>query len=240
MAIVSGLSNYHFAGRPGKIGLTGGPILPPLGATQWAPATVYPAGSKVMNGGFLFSTVAGGTSAAAVSAGPAPSRLTDNTVTWVLQGAIGGPYLVKTVQEHDLGFVDEAIDVGPNSFGTAELMYVKFSGTTVPGDFVVVDRYNFTAAQVSTGGRGLIAISLGAGAANSFGWVMVRGVHDACNLGNGASTVNGLTYESATAGRILTTASATNGVIGILIKVTGDASSLGAADVYWPLAPGNP
>lgn len=239
MAIVSGLSNYRFI-EGEKIGLTGGPTQPPLGASQWAPATVYPAGSKVVNGGHLFSTVAGGTSAAAVSAGPCPLRLTDNTVTWVYQGAVGGPYLVTTSQVHELGLIMDMLDTGPNAFGDAEAIYVKFSGTTNPGDFVVVDRYNFTAAASTTTARGLVGVSLGAGAAGSFGWVLIRGVHDACNLGNGASTVGAITYESATAGRILTTASATNGVPGIVIKVTGDASSVGAADLYWPVAAGNP
>jgi hypothetical protein len=239
MAIVSGLSNYRFiAGE--KIGLTGGPTQPPLGASQWAPATVYPAGAKVVNSGFLYSTVAGGTSAAAVAGGPCPARLTDNTVTWVLQGAVGGPYLVTTAQVHELGLVMEMLDSGPNAFGVAEAMYVKFSGTTVPGDFVTVDRYNFTAAQTATTQRGIVAISLGVGASGSYGWVLIRGVHDYCNLGNGASTVGAITYESATAGRILTTVSGTNGVPGIVIKVTGDASNVGAADMYWPVAAGNP
>lgn len=239
MAIVSGLSNYRFITGT-KLGLTGGPVLPPLGASQWAPATVYPAGSKVVNGGFLFSTVAGGTSAAAVAGGPCPLRLTDNTVTWVLQGAYAGPYLVTTSQVHELGLIAEALDSGPNAFGIAEMVYVKFSGTTNPGDFVVVDRYNFTAAASTTTARGLVGVSMGAGASGSFGWVLIRGVHDACNLGSGASTVGAITYESATAGRILTTASATNGVPGIVIKVTGDASNVGAADLYWPVAAGNP
>jgi hypothetical protein len=238
MAIVSGLANYRFIGA--KVGLSGGPTSPPLGTTLWAPATVYPAGAMVVNGGLLFNTVAGGTSAAAVAGGPCPTRLTDNTVTWVFKGPVGGPYTVTTTQQHELGLIEEVLDSGPNSFGVGECIYVKFSGTTVPGDFVAVDRYNFTCVQASTTMRGLIGVSMGIGASGSYGWVMLRGVHDYCNLGNGASTVGAITYECATAGRILTTASATNGVPGIVIKVTGDATHVGTADLYWPVAGGNP
>ncbi|WP_242394849.1 hypothetical protein [Anaeromyxobacter oryzisoli] len=240
MAIVSGSVNYRFIDE--KFGTTGGPnATPPLGATQWKPGTNYAAGVTVVNGGFLFTNNgAAGASAAAVALGPVPSALVDNTVTWTLSAPLSGACQTDAAQAQELGYIAEAIDIGPNAFGVGELMYVKFTGATAPGDFVVVDRYNMTAAQAAAGGRGLVGISMGTGAAGRYGWVLVRGVHDAANLGNGASVVGAIPYLSATGGRILTTASATNGVPGVIIKVTGNASNVGTAELLWPVAGGNP
>lgn len=239
MANVSGAANYRFVDSS-KLGLSGGPVAPPLFSTQWAPGTVYPAKAQVVNGGFLFATAAGGTSAAAVAVGPQPGDLTDNTVTWTLSGAYAGPYLVTTTQQHELGIICELLDAGPNAFGLGEAVYCKYSGTTVPGDFVVIDRYNFTGIQSNTTQRGLVGVGLGVGAAGSFGWVLVRGVHDHANLGNGASVVGQIPYMSATAGRVLTTVSGTNGLPGCIIKVTGTAANYGAVEMAWAVAAGNP
>jgi hypothetical protein len=240
MAIVSGASRYQFIDQ--KLGLTSGPMLPPLGVLLWAPATVYAAKSSVMNGGFVYYSAAGGTSAAAVAVGPTPNGLTDNTVTWTLTGPATGPYWVDSAQQQELGYQAVARDFGPNNFGVAQLIYVAFNGTTVAGDFVVIDQYNQAAVQTNTGAtyRGLVGVSMGAGAAGKYGWVMIFGTHDFANLGNGASVVGTIAYMSATAGRVLTTVSGTNGVPGVVIKVTGDAQNRGAAFLNWPSASGNP
>jgi len=243
MAIISGSCNYRFIDP--KLGVSGGPaFMPPFGASQWVPAAVYPAKASVQNGGFIFNTVAGGTSAAAVSIGPTPNGLTDNTVTWVLAGAVAGPCQIDTTASQELGYQAIAKDFGPNQFGVGQFMYVGFSGTTVPGDFVTIDQYGSGAGPVATAtaaaGRGLCGISMGSGAAGKFGWIMILGVHDSANFGNGASVVGQIAYMSATAGRVLTTVSGTNGVPGVVIKVTGDTQNRGTAYTVWAQAAGNP
>jgi hypothetical protein len=239
MAIVSGASRYQFVDQ--KLGLTSGPAaFPPLGASQWAPGTVYPAKATVVNGGFIFNTTAGGTSAAAVAVGPTPNGLTDNSVTWVLGGPLAGPCQIDAAQTQELGYQAIAKDLGPNAFGMAQLIYVAFTGTTVAGDFVIIDQYNMTAAQAAQGARGLVGVSMGAGASGKYGWVMIFGVHDSANALNGASTINTIAYISTTAGRVYTTAHSTDGVPGVVIKVTGDAQNRGAVYLNWACAAGNP
>lgn len=243
MAIVSGASKYQWMDP--KLGTTstsqgGSLMVPPFGATQWAPGTVYAAKASVVNGAFLFNTSAGGTSASAVAVGPTPNGLTDNSVTWTLGGPIGGPCNIDATAVQEIGYMALAKDVGPNNFGVGQFMYVAFTGTTVPGDLVLVDAYNATGAQAARSARGSIGISMGAGASGKFGWVMIQGIHDSINAKNGASTINTVLYAFTTAGQCATTSNATDGIGGMVLKVTGDAQNRGAGVVYWPSMTGNP
>lgn len=240
MAIVSGASNYAFIDQ--KLGTTGGPNkIPPLGATLWKPGTVYGANVTVQNGGFTFNTTAGGTSAAAVAVGPTPNGLTDNTVTWTLGAAIGGPYAIDSVQTQELGYQAIVKDFGPNAFGTGFAQYVAFGGTTVPGDVVVIDQYNQSCARCGqAGAKGYAGVSLGSGAAGKFGWVLIAGVHDYINALSGTSAVKVTVYASTTAGQLYSTASAGNGVAGLVLQVTADTQNRAQGAMSWPTLMGNP
>ena len=222
---------------PIKIGLSsgGGPF---LGLQQWAPATAYAAGAVVQSGNYWFKTTAGGISAA----GPGPSfnTLVDNAVTWVYGGPISSFAVQDATQQQELGIIAEGKDFSSNNYGVAEFMYVKFSGTVNPGDFVIVNRQGFTCVQTPAAAPGAskfseIAISMGAQVAGTFGWVMIRGVCDTANAA-AALTVGNVLTGSGTAGQA---GQATANYIfdGAVLRAAGVVGTV-TAELYWPACSG--
>lgn len=161
-------------------------------------------------------------------------------VTPQLEGR-GGPRLGEIRVGQDTGYIagtanETTAAVGP--FGEAEFMYVQFTGNVNAGDFVVIDRYQKTCVQASTATvLGPVGISMAAQAANQYGWVMIRGIHDSANVAN-ASNINARCYLTATAGRINTTQANTDGLEGVLVKLA-PAGNVAVAELYWPMANGN-
>src|SRR5438067_3965884 len=106
-----------------------------------------------------------------------------------------------TTQRFPLGYIAQAEDA---TYGDAELMYVKFTGTVVAGDFVSFDRYNKTAIQSPTtaaAAKGLgIGVALAAQTSGAFGWLLIRGVHDGANVVT-ATAAGALLSGSGTAGQ---------------------------------------
>jgi hypothetical protein len=210
------IAKYQF-NDGAKLGYTGSGQAG-LPATPWAPATVYAAGAVAENGGFVFQTAAGGISAAFVAGttqGPTPVVLTDNTVTWVLKGFSSALCTQDTVDSnsgqprHELGIIAIGKDISNNGYGEAEFMYVKFSGIVVPGDFVYVNQQNFVAQQIPAAilaaqrGFGKIAITMGAQVVGSYGWVMVRGIHDCANVATASATADSVLAGAGVAGRAM-------------------------------------
>lgn len=218
-----------------KLGISSPGAVPPA-ATTWKASTVYAAGAFVVNGGFAFYTAAGGTSAA--SHGPTPTMLTDNTVTWVLVAPVLPFNAQDAAPAVELGTV--ALGCDP-TYGIGEFIYVAFTGTVRAGDFVIVDRYNKTAAQTPAAAPGagrvsVVGLSMGEQVNGTYGWVMLRGVHDNAN-GAAGGTVGLVLYGSATAGRAGTGAVANYILDGAVLRNAGVAGCV-HVELYWPVCSG--
>lgn len=218
----------------GKIGITSPGPTPP-DAKPWVANEVVPAKSWRVNGGFAFYTVAGGTCAA--SQGPTPTMLVDNTVTWVLVGPVSPFYAQDAAPVVEPGYI--ALGVDP-TFGVGEFRYVKFTGTVHAGDFVIVDANVHTCVQTPAAAPGanklsILGISMGEQAAGTYGWVMIRGVHDSANVTAGLA-VGTLLSGSSIAGRC-TQATANYLFDGAVLRVAG-VMGCGTVELYWPVCSG--
>ena len=167
------------------------------------------------------------------------------TVNYIqTDGYVGTPPINvagDTTQRMPLGQYVEATDASSTAYGEADFIYVKFTGTCAAGDLVVVDRQAKTAVQSgTTAARGYVGLAMGAQTTGCFGYVMVRGVHDAANVLTGSTLTTGIvqTYISAlTAGRITSAVTANMIIDGITLKVSG-ASNVGTVELVWPYCSG--
>jgi hypothetical protein len=125
------------------------------------------------------------------------------------------------------------------TYGEAEFIYVKFTGTVAAGDFVLVDRFAKTAVASPTsttkGNYGLAMAAQAGATTNCYGWVMIRGVHDGANVVTG-QTAGTLLTGTATAGRA-SSGTANYVLDGALLKNTA-ASNVGTVEIYWPVCSG--
>jgi hypothetical protein len=213
-----------------KLGLSSGGGLQ-TGTADWVASTVYAVGNVVRNGGFYYKCSVAGTSASSI--GPSPNTLADNTVTWVLGNSAMPTTTTDTAQAHELGYIALALDP---TYGIGEFIYVKFTGITVAGDFVTFDRFNKTATQTAAAAPGAnkylsIGISMGSQTATSFGWVMIRGVHDQANV-TAALTTGTVLTGSATAGRC--NQAVANYVFDSAVLRGAGVVGTGTVELYWP------
>jgi hypothetical protein len=145
-----------------------------------------------------------------------------------------------TTAQLALGSIAKAVDTSTNAYGEAEFIYVKFTGTVAAGDLVVWDRLNKTCVQSATSAtKGNFGISMAAQVTGQFGWVMIRGVHDAANVLSGATVGYAPNYGSAlTAGRVTSAVTANYIIDGLAIRVTGNGSNVGTVELYYPVCSG--
>jgi hypothetical protein len=218
-------------------------------------------GDQCQNGGFLLRCSVSGACAAS-GVGPTPQYLTDGAATWVLTGAAQpgqsgleplnqADYVADPntglVPRHELGIIVCGKDYGPNDYGEAEFMYVKLTGATdlVAGDFVVINRFSKTGVQSPAGGYaagkyfevGIVMANHKLSATTpSYGWVMVRGVHDGAHVLAAAATVDTILTLSATAGAA--SQGVANGSLdGSALRVAA-ANGLATVEIYWPVCAG--
>lgn len=160
---------------------------------------------------------------------------------------IGAPPLLvskDTTQRIALGTIKLGVDQSANGYGEGEFRYVKFTGTVNPGDFVQVDNAAFTAVQASeTAGTpnlyGAISIAMAAQVSGSYGWVMIRGIHDGANVVSGVTAGTRL-YETTTAGQASGTVVSGCKIDGAFErKVTSSAQNIGTVELVWPVVTGN-
>lgn len=144
-----------------------------------------------------------------------------------------------TTQRIPLGTIVNAVDASTAAYGQAEFLYVKFTGTVVAGDLCLVDRQAKTATQVPAAAtKATMGLAMAAQAANQYGYVMIRGVHDVANVLTGTTLQYGPNYGSAlTAGRITSAVTATFIVDGVAVKVSA-ASNVGTVELYYPVCTG--
>lgn len=223
-----------------KAGLTSGGFSG-LNATRgnWVGAAAYALGDTAINGGFLYRVSVAGISAAAP--GPSPNTLVDNTVTWVLMGAVTGTCVQDATAQHELGYQSLVEDMQPTGYGVATLMYVKFTGIVVAGDWVIQDAQGKTCVQTPAAAPGAakfskIAISMGNQINGSFGWVMIQGIHDQANV-TAAGTVGNLCAGVGTAGRSTTVQTANYIFDGTALRNAGVAGT-GTVEIWWPTCSG--
>jgi hypothetical protein len=231
--------NYAFIDA--KLGLTSSGAKS-LGTIPWAPLTPYVVGQIVQNGGFSYRCSVAGNSAALAAApqssGPAPNQLADGTVTWVRVAAISSVCGQDAVAAQELGY--QAIAKDP-VYGTAFFRYVKFTGPTNPGDFVIVDQVNQLATQTPAAAPGagkvsILGISMGQQINGSFGWVLIQGVHDQANVA-AAGVVGNTLQGSAVVGQA-STAVVVNYIFDGTVLRNAGLAGMGVVEFYWPVCSG--
>lgn len=138
-----------------------------------------------------------------------------------------------TTQRIPLGTIVRGLD---GTYGEAEFRYVKFTGTVAAGDFVLTDIFTPSCVQSPTSAaKGNYGIAMAAQVSGNYGWVMIRGVHDAANVATG-QTAGTLLTGTSTAGRA-SSGTANYILDGALLKNTA-ASNVGTVELYWPVCSG--
>lgn len=165
---------------------------------------------------------------------PVSYKLSDDTI-----GAPDIAVASDLSQRIPLGTVVKAVDKSTGDYGEAEFEYVKFTGVVALGDNVLINRQAKTgivAAAAAT--KGNFGLAMAAQVANSYGYVMKRGIHDAASVLTGAAVGFAPIYGSAvTAGRITDAVTAGYILEGVAIRVTGVAN-VGCVEINYPSCTG--
>ena len=152
-------------------------------------------------------------------------------------------------QQFELGLVISGQDVATASpYGEASFMYVKFTGATsiVAGDFVQINRYAATCIQSPATAPGAskttfygiaMAAQTLASATPTYGWVMLRGVHDAANVA-GSGTLGNVLYGSGTAGQAATASTSNYILDGTTLRAVGTGASDATVEIDFPICSG--
>ena len=156
-------------------------------------------------------------------------------------------------QQFELGRIASGQDVATASpYGDAEFMYVKFTGSTniAAGDFVLVNRYAKTGTGSGTGGApgaskttfyGIaMAAQTLATATPTYGWVMIRGVHDAAYVASGGGAyVGGTLGGLATPVGSFTYVQTANFLIdGTVLRAAGTGAHDAVVEILYPYCSG--
>lgn len=155
-------------------------------------------------------------------------------------GPIGAPDIAvagDTTQRIVLGTVVTGTDA---TYGEGEFVYVKFTGTVAAGDMANFDRQGKTCIVNATSAtKGFMGMAMGAQTTGCYGYLMVRGVHDAASVLTGATVQVAPNYGSAvTAGRVTSAVTANYIIEGCAIRVTGNGSNVGTVELYYPMCTG--
>lgn len=142
-------------------------------------------------------------------------------------------------QRLPLGTRVRAFDKSTADYGDAEFEYVKFTGVAARGDLVLKNRYAKTGVvSPAAATKGFFGGAMAAQVANSFGYIMVRGIDDAASVLTGAVAGVAPIYGSAvTAGRITDAVTAGYILEGVAIRLTGTAN-VGAVEYNFPSCTG--
>ena len=155
-------------------------------------------------------------------------------------GPIGAPDIAvagDTTQRIPLGTIVTGLDA---TYGEGEFVYVKFTGTMANGDMGNFDRQGKTCVVNATSAtKGFMGMAMGAQTSGCYGYLMVRGVHDAASVLSGATVGVAPNYGSAlTAGRVTSAVTANYIIEGCAIRVTGNGSNVGTVELYYPMCTG--
>lgn len=138
-------------------------------------------------------------------------------------------------QRIPLGSRVKGRDTSTADYGEAEFEYVKFTGIVAAGDNVLLNGQAKTGVICPAAAtKGKFGISMAAQVANSYGYVMRKGVHDDVAMLTGAAVAYGPTYQSAvTAGKITDAVTANAILERCAIRVTG-VLSRGCVEIDYP------
>lgn len=108
---------------------------------------------------------------------------------------------VSTTQQHPLGTIVRARDIGTNGNGEGEFLYVKGATSGARGAWVTYDQDGGAVVLLAANAIGPVGIMMSAlDAATKFGWIQISGY--AVAKAAAAYADNGLVYATATAGTV--------------------------------------
>jgi len=146
--------------------------------------------------------------------------------TWVVTNTVIGTQPITdrdTVQNHPLGTIVQAKDVGTTNYGVGEFIYAKGVASCAAKDWVGIPSDNFTLVRAVANGNYPVGVAMAALTASYYGWVQITGKA----LGNCLTQFadNGYVYLTATAGSIDDASVAgdwISGAVGASSAVVGD------------------
>ena len=123
--------------------------------------------------------------------------------TWVINSSqIGWQSITDrdTTQNHPLGSIVQAKDVGSTAYGNGEFIYAKGVASCAAKDWVVIPSDNGTLVRAVANSNGPVGVAMAALTASYYGWVQISGKA----LGNCLTLFadNGYVYLTGTAGSI--------------------------------------
>lgn len=130
---------------------------------------------------------------------------------------------LSTTQNHPLGAIVRAKDIGATAYGEGEFMYAKGVASCAQKDWVGIPSDNFTLVRAVANGNYPMGVVLAALTASYYGWVQISGKA----IGNCLTSFadNGQVYLTATAGSIDDASVAGDfvvGAVGASSAVVGD------------------
>lgn len=138
-------------------------------------------------------------------------------------------------QRIQLGTRVKGTDTSTAAYGEAEFEYVKFTGIVAAGDNVLLNGQAKTGVVCPAAAtKGRFGIAMAAQVANSYGYVMRKGIHDDVAMLTGAAVAYGPTYQSAATAGKFTDAVTANAILErCAIRVTG-VNSRGCVEIDYP------
>ncbi len=132
--------------------------------------------------------------------------------TWAVSSPVVGAQPIattSTVQNHELGKIITARDIGSTAYGAGEFIYLPGVASTIVGSVVTYDPVTYLTTLCAVGG-GIarpIAISMSANnASTSWGWYQISGVAVASKLCT-VSVATGIAVGVLSTGTVAGTAS---------------------------------
>lgn len=107
---------------------------------------------------------------------------------------------VATTAQHPLGTKVRAVDLGTNSNGEGEFIYVAGGTSVVAGSWVLYSEDDYTTSLLAANDIGQVGVGMSTLSASTYGWIHVRG--KAVGKAASAFADNGNVYSTATAGTV--------------------------------------
>jgi hypothetical protein len=120
----------------------------------------------------------------------------------IVDGRIGAQAITErsTTQNHPLGTIVRARDVGTTAYGEGEFMYVKGVASCAAKDWVGIPSDNFTCVRAVANGKYPLGVAMAALTASYYGWAQINGKAIANCLTSFAD--NGNVVLTSTAGSV--------------------------------------
>ena len=107
---------------------------------------------------------------------------------------------ISTTQNHQLGLIVQAKDVGTTAYGSGEFQYCKGVASCAAKNWVGIPSDNYTIVRAVANGNYPLGVAMGALTASYYGWVQISGKALGSCLTQFAD--NGAVFLTATAGSV--------------------------------------